>query len=1024
MRITYSILFLLVSFLTKAQFSAGSFDAAINIAVGSSTTSNPSGLNSADLDGDGKMDFVTANAGSSTISILRNTSTPGTISFAPKVDSSTFAATTNAILGDLNKDGKPEIVVYHYTTNALKIFLNQSTPGNLLLPGSITLPTATATPAGGLVADFNNDGFGDLCILHFTSLGMNIHRNTTSIVGATPTFAAPSFIATTSSAGSPLPRYAVAAHLDNDTLIDLVVINYGNQPIAVFKNTSTSNTVSFASPIYLVSTNSATGADVKDLDGDGKAEIVVGNGINNNSIRIYRNTSIGSNLSFDAPFLIPFSFLGECRIADYDGDNKNDIVATSQNNNFVAVIRNIFSGGTLGTSSFASLVSYTVGTSPANINAFDYDLDGKIDFAATNYGSGTVSVRKNVHFFPSPTLKANNLNITPAGINTWQLSWTKGNGSRRIIVARPGNFTNAFPVDGITYTANAAFGSGSMIGTNGYVIYNDTGSSCTVTGLLPGNGYHFSLFEYNGGTIYSNYLTSPFDSTLLGIIGNTFYAKSNGRLDSLGTWGTNPNGTGTAPISFNGPNSYYMVTNNTSPTILSNWFVTGTNTAIIVNGGYNLNIPTGIVFGADSIAVLANGTLTLNGNLFANKAYFDTLSNAQFTANTPQNIPGFNYFNLISVGSVKTLSSPVTVRNNLTSLTNINGNSHTLTIGSGPNQRGVLNMASTVFNGKLTRWFGPNPLTTDLSFPIAINNISYNAILNFSGNVSSAGTITVEFISGNPGNGGLPLFDFSTTPVVQINKTAVNGIWRIESGNGFNIGTTNYTLSLTGTGFFGVSNFAELRMVRRPLSGSWQLAGSAAANSGSNANPIVVRSGVNVFGDFAIAGDLNTNPLPVTLVSLKGKSTAYGDALSWVTSSEQNSEKFDIEQLTDNQWLVIGSVKAAGNSSTNQQYSFFAKGQFGENFYRLKMIDLDQQFTYSDAIKIGAKEEQVYSFYPNPSNHSIYLEDTQLKEIEIIDMLGKAMVFSVSEGKVDISVLENGYYLIRLNQQLQKLIKN
>lgn len=90
----------------------------------------------------------------------------------------------------------------------------------------------------------------------------------------------------------------------------------------------------------------------------------------------------------------------------------------------------------------------------------------------------------------------------------------------------------------------------------------------------------------------------------------------------------------------------------------------------------------------------------------------------------------------------------------------------------------------------------------------------------------------------------------------------------------------------------------------------------------------------------------------------------------------------------------------------------------------LNSADLDQQFTYSDAIKIGAKEEQVYSFYPNPSNHSIYLEDTQLKEIEIIDMLGKVMVFSVSEGKVDISVLENGYYLIRLNQQLQKLIKN
>ena len=181
---------------------------------------------------------------------------------------------------------------------------------------------------------------------------------------------------------------------------------------------------------------------------------------------------------------------------------------------------------------------------------------------------------------------------------------------------------------------------------------------------------------------------------------------------------------------------------------------------------------------------------------------------------------------------------------------------------------------------------------------------------------------------------------------------------------------------------------------------------------------------MNIWGDFAIAGDLNTNPLPVTLLSFKGKSTAYGDALSWVTASEQNSERFDIEQRIDNQWLVIGSVKSAVNSSTNQSYSFLAKEQFGENFYRLKMIDIDQSFTYSNAIKIGDINEHVYSFYPNPSNHSIYIEDTQLKEIEIIDMLGKAALFPVGEGKVDISVLEKGYSLIRLNQQLHKLIKN
>lgn len=67
---------------------------------------------------------------------------------------------------------------------------------------------------------------------------------------------------------------------------------------------------------------------------------------------------------------------------------------------------------------------------------------------------------------------------------------------------------DANPVDNTTYTANAAFGSGSQLGSGNYTVFNGVGNNVTVTNLIGGSTYHIAVFEYNDlGGVNKLYLT-------------------------------------------------------------------------------------------------------------------------------------------------------------------------------------------------------------------------------------------------------------------------------------------------------------------------------------------------------------------------------------------------------------------------------------------------------------------------------------------------------------------------------------
>ena len=116
------------------------------------------------------------------------------------------------------------------------------------------------------------------------------------------------------------------------------------------------------------------------------------------------------------------------------------------------------------------------------------------------------------------------------------IGWTSGNGSNHLVLVKAGSAITDSPADGVSYTSNTAFGSGSQIGSGNYVVYNGTGNSVTVTGLVKGIFYYINIYEYNGsGNPAENYLTSTY-ATSYPIAAGSIASANSGYWNLGTTW--------------------------------------------------------------------------------------------------------------------------------------------------------------------------------------------------------------------------------------------------------------------------------------------------------------------------------------------------------------------------------------------------------------------------------------------------------------------------------------------------------
>ena len=263
---------------TSGTIDANSFAAKVDFTTGT----GPYGVAVGDLDGDGKPDVVVANNISATVSVFRNTSTSGTVnasSFAAKVDFTAGAGPIGMAIGDFDGDVKPDLAVANGGSNTVSVFHNTSTSGTVDASSFAAKVDFTTGAAPQIMAlgDLDGDGKPDLVVANFTSATVSVlHNTSTSGTLDTNTFAAKVDFTTGTQ-----PLNVALGDLDGDGKPDVVVANFGSTTMSVLRNTSTSGTLdafSFAAKIDFTTGTSPYSVVIGDLDGDGKPDVATADG--------------------------------------------------------------------------------------------------------------------------------------------------------------------------------------------------------------------------------------------------------------------------------------------------------------------------------------------------------------------------------------------------------------------------------------------------------------------------------------------------------------------------------------------------------------------------------------------------------------------------------------------------------------------------------------------------------------------------------------------------------------------------
>lgn len=303
-----------------------------------------------------------------------------------------------------------------------------------------------------------------------------------------------------------------------------------------------------------------------------------------------------------------------------------------------------------------------------------------------------------------------------------------------------------------------------------------------------------------------------------------------------------------------------------------------------------------------------------------------------------------------------------------------------------------------------------NVTTSDVLFPVGSGNTYSPVKLNNTG--------TADII----GVGVKSSFDYS----VGDNTKVVNKQFRVVPTTA---GVTNLAISLGWIIADQASSFnpASATVVGKYTGSAWAETAAIVSGGGTITSPYYAKaSGYTTYAPFVVS---NATALPLNILSFNAIKKTTGININWTTSNEINVHRFEIERSTNaTNFVGIGTLFAKNTS--NNLYEFLDLISPTTNlYYRLKIVDNNGRFIYSNVVSINSKKIETLNVYPNPvkdvltllhpvlnNNTAIIIYDANGKQIDKILALKNA-----SQTIIHTEHLTKGTYFIELINE-EKLV--
>jgi hypothetical protein len=162
--------------------------------------------------------------------------------------------------------------------------------------------------------------------------------------------------------------------------------------------------------------------------------------------------------------------------------------------------------------------------------------------------------------------------------------------------------------------------------------------------------------------------------------------------------------------------------------------------------------------------------------------------------------------------------------------------------------------------------------------------------------------------------------------------------------------------------------------------------------------------------------------LPIELLNFSGFTEGGRNHLSWTTVNEINNKGFCVERLNPNtnNWLSIGFVVGQNKGA---YYTYSDNDPFDVSYYRLRQIDYDGKETLSKIVAISAGNNSKLKIYPSVSNAFLTIETSQIGQYQIFNLLGQQVLISPIASRIDVSVLPQGTYILKVGEEKAKFVK-